>query len=196
MKLINEILFDKQQGIDCTEDESAYIKGWLRETTIRPEDGSQQVLEDIQLLFPLEYGEYLDEMEAAPSTPVEDKQTESNKQPLYKVLNEQRTQGVVTITKTKNHFFLEQSDNNGGFDTLCTFSNVHERQEYNAQYTALAVNNLASLAEALEKINNACIKRFEAYAADAAEKKATPPYILSTLAAISEAAKQALQNIS
>ena len=66
MKLINEILHDKKQGIDCTEDESAYIKGWLRETIIKPEDGSQQVLEEIQLLFPIEYGEYLSES-ATPS---------------------------------------------------------------------------------------------------------------------------------
>lgn len=48
------------RGEDCTEDDSAFIKGWLRETAI-PGDGSQQKLEDIQLLFPIEYGEVIDE---------------------------------------------------------------------------------------------------------------------------------------
>ena len=63
MKPITEILFDKKHGTDCTEDESAYIKGWLRETIICINDGSQQIIEDIQLLFPLEYDEHLTEME-------------------------------------------------------------------------------------------------------------------------------------
>jgi hypothetical protein len=63
MKSINDLISDKKNNIDCTEDESAYIKGWLRETVIQPENGSVQTLADIQIYFPLEYGEYLDESE-------------------------------------------------------------------------------------------------------------------------------------
>lgn len=157
MKLINEILFDKKQGMDCTEDESAYIKGWLRATTIRPEDGSQQVLEDIQLLFPLEYGEYLDEMEAAPSTPVEDKQTESNKQPLYKVLNEQRTKGEWRVREydKSGEELLEINTTlyNYSGNEILQITMETEQCKSNVQYIQLAVNNFASLAEALEPVN-------------------------------------------
>lgn len=64
MDTIYGILERKKQGADCTESESAEIKGWLRETIILPESGDVQILEDIQELFPLEYGEYLDETES------------------------------------------------------------------------------------------------------------------------------------
>lgn len=69
---IIEILERKKQGFDCTEQESAEIKGWLRETTILPKScigifpkelSDQEILEDIQLLFFIEYGEFLDEMD-------------------------------------------------------------------------------------------------------------------------------------
>jgi len=60
---IQEIINRKEQGIDCTEDESAFIKGWLRETTILLQSDDMPTLEKIQLLFPLEYGEWTDEDE-------------------------------------------------------------------------------------------------------------------------------------
>lgn len=82
---IGDILTRKKDGIDCNEDESATIKQWLKNTTIVPGSGQQKILEDIQQLFPLEYGEALDEMEEdgipipaemqeqpAPSTPLKD----------------------------------------------------------------------------------------------------------------------------
>lgn len=55
--MIQEIINKKKNGTDCTEQESAEIKYWLRTTTILPGSGDQQILEDIQLLFPQEYGE-------------------------------------------------------------------------------------------------------------------------------------------
>jgi hypothetical protein len=53
-----DIIVRKQQGIDCTEEESAEIKGYLRELKL-PEE--QPLVAEIQLLFPQEYGEFLDE---------------------------------------------------------------------------------------------------------------------------------------
>lgn len=59
MKNIIKIIKRKKQGIDCTETESAEIKGWLRQLNISK--SKQQMLYDIQEYFSLEYGEYLDE---------------------------------------------------------------------------------------------------------------------------------------
>jgi hypothetical protein len=58
--VINNIIERKKQGIDCTEKESAEIKGWLRELKL-PEE--QAIIAEIQLLFPQEYDEYLNEEE-------------------------------------------------------------------------------------------------------------------------------------
>ena len=55
---VTDIISRKKQGQDCTEAESAEIKGWLRDTIIQPETGDQQIVEDIQQLFPQEYAEY------------------------------------------------------------------------------------------------------------------------------------------
>lgn len=63
MELIKSILDNKRKGIDCSESESSEIKGWLKETLLSVSDGSTQVERDIQMLFPLEYGEYLEEIE-------------------------------------------------------------------------------------------------------------------------------------
>lgn len=52
---IEKILNRKRNGIDCTETESAEIKGYLKST---PES---EMVEQIKLLFPLEYGEYIHE---------------------------------------------------------------------------------------------------------------------------------------
>jgi hypothetical protein len=56
---VYDIIERKKQGIDCTEAESAEIKGYLRELKL-PEE--QQIVSVIQLLFPIEYGEFLDEV--------------------------------------------------------------------------------------------------------------------------------------
>jgi len=119
-----------------------------------------------------------DDFRIAPSTPVEDKQTElpewckqpescgnslskkcicpkpeSNKLPLYKVLNEQRTQGTWVSNDYSEsnifepHFEVSSPENKRRvFDTPV----VESEDAANAQYTALAVNNLHILAEALE----------------------------------------------
>lgn len=63
--LVREIILRKKKGIDCTEEESAIIKSWLRETTLFPGDGTIGIAADIQHYFPLEYGEYLDEQTIA-----------------------------------------------------------------------------------------------------------------------------------
>lgn len=60
MKSIYEIIERKKNGIDCSENESVEIKNWLLELKFPFE---QPMVSDIQLLFPIEYGEFLDEME-------------------------------------------------------------------------------------------------------------------------------------
>jgi hypothetical protein len=60
---IKEIIERKKNGVDCTEEESAELKGFLKEFIPLPNSGDIQMIEDIQLLFPLEYGEVLDEWE-------------------------------------------------------------------------------------------------------------------------------------
>lgn len=54
------IIERKKQGIDCTEAESAEIKGWLRELKLPFE---QPTVAEIQEQFPQEYGEFLDEVQ-------------------------------------------------------------------------------------------------------------------------------------
>ena len=72
--------------------------------------------------------------------------------PLWKLLNEKRTQGEVkATTETYLGFYeLKFPDH----ETLCTVPkvNVNERYIANAEFTALAVNHLASLAEALTNL--------------------------------------------
>jgi hypothetical protein len=58
MKKINKIIARRKRGIDCSEEESAEIKGYLREFKLPKE---QPIVSEIQELFPLEYGEFLDE---------------------------------------------------------------------------------------------------------------------------------------
>lgn len=60
---LSEILKNKKAGKDCTEDDSAYIKRWLNDTTLMPTYNHHYVIEDIQENFPLEYGEAIDEIE-------------------------------------------------------------------------------------------------------------------------------------
>lgn len=54
------ILERKRRGIDCTEEESAELKGWLRQLRMI---GDQKIEAEIQSLFPQEYDEYLSELE-------------------------------------------------------------------------------------------------------------------------------------
>jgi len=60
---IKEIIERKKNGVDCTEEESAELKGFLKEFIPLPESGDIQIIEEIQELFPIEYGEALDEWE-------------------------------------------------------------------------------------------------------------------------------------
>jgi hypothetical protein len=55
-QIILEIIERKKKGIDCTEAESAEIKGYLKELKL-PEE--QVLVAEIQELFPQEYGEFL-----------------------------------------------------------------------------------------------------------------------------------------
>lgn len=69
-KEVRKILNRKQMGIDCEEHESGYIKQWVKHTTPMPGSGEQQILEDIQVCFPNEYGEAIEKMEdALPEAP-------------------------------------------------------------------------------------------------------------------------------
>ena len=103
---------------------------------------------------------------------------EQSKQPLYKVLNEQRTQGEwnedgLAIVGPRPEI------------EICVMTNdedVKGEAYANAQYTALAVNNLHLLAEALEEM----IK--EAHHANLTGM-ATSPFVLTR-------AKEALNKIS
>lgn len=60
---ITSIIEKKRDGVDCTETESAEIKGWLKDTLLSVTDGTVLIEREIQNLFPQEYGEYLDEVE-------------------------------------------------------------------------------------------------------------------------------------
>lgn len=61
--LVLEILSRKKQGIDCTEEESAELKMWVKKTVICIATGQNDIISDIQNLFPLEYVEALDKVE-------------------------------------------------------------------------------------------------------------------------------------
>jgi hypothetical protein len=58
--VIAAIIQRKKNGIDNTEEESAEIKGYLRELKL-PEE--QSIVAEIQELFPIEYDEFLTETE-------------------------------------------------------------------------------------------------------------------------------------
>ena len=60
---VRKILERKKNGVDNTEEESAEIKGFLKEHIVQVGTGYVQLIEDIQTHFPIEYGEALDEME-------------------------------------------------------------------------------------------------------------------------------------
>jgi len=71
----------------------------------------------------------------------------NTKQPLYKQLNEQRTQGEWY------QFADTIQTEDGKIMDVCTENKaVKNKWEANAKYTCLAVNNLHHLAEVLDKI--------------------------------------------
>ncbi len=63
MKQIKEIIEREKQGSTCTEEESAAIKQWIKNTHIVPGSEEENIYNDIAYFLPCEYGEAIDEME-------------------------------------------------------------------------------------------------------------------------------------
>ena len=88
---------------------------------------------------------------------LEKKYPSENNVPLYKVLNESRTQGnwATTESGAKSSLRIYATDHVQKTHVLDCFSFAsgikEEEAEANTAYTALAVNNLHLLAEALEE---------------------------------------------
>jgi hypothetical protein len=61
---VRAIIDREKDGIVCTEDESATIKQWVKNTLLSPEDGSIDLDTEIQMYLPCEYGEAQTEIEA------------------------------------------------------------------------------------------------------------------------------------
>jgi len=86
-------------------------------------------------------------------------------QPLYKRLNEVRTQGIWSVgyghaSNSLGLFTKKMLDEGLSEHPICLVSPIeteNETDKANAEYTALAVNNLASLAEALGNLHHACM---------------------------------------
>lgn len=78
----------------------------------------------------------------------------TTKQPLYKVLNEQRTQGILTVDNGAEPdltLWIKKPEPNPGNISECIATVwANDKTEANAQYTALAVNNLANLADEMQ----------------------------------------------
>src|SRR5689334_3216611 len=79
--------------------------------------------------------------------------------PLYKVLNSERTQGNIEIDFTTAFTNLNKTNTSIYLLADSRITNTAhgmnlEEAKANAQYTALAVNNLHHLAEALEYVIN------------------------------------------
>lgn len=68
-EIVKQILARKRNGIDCTETESAELKGFLRYLFGRARRGKLyhssniSIISSIEELFPIEYSELLSEME-------------------------------------------------------------------------------------------------------------------------------------
>jgi len=136
----------------------------------------------------------------------------NNTKPLYKVLNEQRTQGIWTVGKNRiedypETYNLSRSYRKGHicidaptWEQMAIFYrheiNENDKEtECNVSYTALAVNNLASLAEALEPF----IKLADAVLADTLKTSESPLYGYNDVVLYVKdlvAAKEALRKIS
>ena len=77
--------------------------------------------------------------------------------PLYKVLNEQRTQGKVFTDKAENDSEIVLSYGNGSIALASFYCHpIDEETKANAQYTALAVNNLNEIADCLDTLLTYC----------------------------------------
>lgn len=156
-------IIDNSQGKEknLTEDDKEALKDfWEHNNGV----SQQEILYNLSVgHFPHLYGDW-----AAPS--------KENTQPLWKVLNEARTQGEVRIIEPdeiameftgmvidgefnapkniiKKKVIAEFPDLRGD-----AYEDIREQQTANAAYTALAVNNLHILAEALEKAREALRK--------------------------------------
>lgn len=79
--------------------------------------------------------------------------TQRSEEPLYKVLDSLRTKSEWESETTTKSIKLFAGDGHGGADLIAKFKNNNDQQESNAQYAALAVNNLNQLAEALERLD-------------------------------------------
>lgn len=84
-------------------------------------------------------------------------QTDTTTQPLYKVLNQKRTPGKLIVnagefdrTEDTSEIFLRIEGDQEIFDLCCFAATESDNAKIDAQYTALAVNNLHKLAEVLE----------------------------------------------
>ena len=126
--------------------------------------------------------------------------TDTNIVPLWKELNEKRTQGKAMLYRKvlpNNHLQIgvTVTDKNGATHTILLSTNYStldinskdewtKKAEANAKYTALAVNNFASVVEALERLKN----DFEKYFAAILKKE---PNVFKSL----NEAKQVLTNI-
>lgn len=112
---------------------------------------------------------------------------------LYKRLNAERTQGKwefddsYSVTLNPN-ISVRQEDNR--IHVVSTVNDYFKEATANAKYTALAVNNLHILAEALEKIADNGEKHFQRYA----DGKGVDFKQLA--GAMIETAKEALKRIS
>lgn len=84
----------------------------------------------------------------------------SGQQPLYKVLNQKRTQGKFYVVENYPSLIIcmtprhEAAGEVPGYALIIAQPTTQEEhQQYNAKYTALAVNNLHILAEALDSLS-------------------------------------------
>ncbi len=81
--------------------------------------------------------------------------TTTTTKPLYKVLDEKRTQGILEIEENPFWGNKRRLNIDGGETTVFViedYTDNKEQIEANAQYTALAVNNLAPVADLLSEI--------------------------------------------
>ena len=74
---------------------------------------------------------------------------QQNTQPLYKVLNEKRTQGEWTAINDERDIYSANGDII--MECLGNHNITNEEDIFNAKYTALTVNNLAKIADKLER---------------------------------------------
>jgi hypothetical protein len=61
---IKELIENKKNGIDCSEEESCAIKRYIHDTLLVVGNGSIDIDEELQQHFPLEWGEAQDWIEA------------------------------------------------------------------------------------------------------------------------------------